>query len=401
MQKFTPRDYLKIDIANNFGLDKEDWDTRINWFNSNEHRILDLLSEAEEPALYYAGVQALDAVNKGQPIGYPVSLDATSSGLQILAVLTGDREAAEICNVVDTGHRRDAYTIVYQRMVNKIGENSRIKRKDTKQAIMTSLYGSKAVPKEVFGEGVLLKVFFDIMQQSAPAAWELNMAFLDIWNPEAYSNDWVLPDNFHVHVKVMSQVRERIHFLNQPVDVYYKVNAPMEEGRSLGANTIHSLDGMMVREITRRCDYQPSVIKEVQRIVFTCFDCPLYIEDNKDNRMVMTLWDHYTKSGYLSARILDHINEENIHLVDRGVIQELLDSLPVKPFKVISVHDCFRCLPNYANDLREQYNRQLMLIGKSNLLSYLLSQIMGKSVSIGKLDPNLWKDVMTSNYALS
>lgn len=401
MQKFTPREYLKIDIANNFGLDKEDWDTRINWFNANEHQLHELIEEAEEPALYYAGIQAYEAMNQGQPIGYPISLDATSSGLQILAVLTGDRDAAEICNVIDTRHRRDAYTIVYQRMVNKIGENAKIKRADTKDAIMTSLYGSKAVPKQVFGEGVLLKIFFDTMEESAPAAWELNDAFLNIWNPEAYSNDWVLPDNFHVHVKVMSQVKERIHFMNEPIDVYRKVNAPMEEGRSLGANTIHSLDGMIVREITRRCDYHPGTIKEVQRIVFTSFGCPLYIEDNKDNRMVMTLWDHYQKSGYLSARILDHINEENIHLVDRAHIQELLDSLPVKPFKVLAVHDCFRCLPNYANDLREQYNRQLMLIAKSNLLSYLLSQIMGKQVNIGKLDPTLWKEVMTSNYALS
>lgn len=402
MQKFTPREILKIDIANNFGLDKEDWQTRIDWYNNNEDRLLDLLPQAEEPALFYAGLQAMDKVNRGEPIGYPVSLDATSSGLQILAVLTGDRAAAEICNVVDTGHRRDAYTIVYERMVNQIGEGSKIKRPDTKQAIMTSLYGSTAVPKEVFGEGLLLKVFYDTMQASAPAAWELNQAFLNIWNPEAFSNDWVLPDNYHVHVKVMRQCKEVIHFLNEPVDTFYKVNAPIEEGRSLGANTIHSIDGMMVREITRRCDYRPEVIKEIQRLVFTHWEAPQpSYEDTQDNRLVLTLWQHYLDSGYLSARILDHLNEDNFSMVDRAIIQELLDSLPVKPFKVISVHDCFRCLPHYANDLREQYNRQLMLIARSNLLQFLLSQIMGRPLTIGKLDPDLWKDVMVSNYALS
>ena len=401
MQKFTPRDYLKIDIANNFGLDKEDWDVRIKWFNDNEHILHELIPTAEEPALFYAGVMAYEAVNQKKAIGYPISLDATSSGLQILAALTGDRAAAEICNVVDTGHRRDAYTIVYQRMVDKIGENAKIKRVDTKEAIMTSLYGSKAVPKQVFGEGILLKVFYDTMQESAPAAWELNEAFLNIWDSEALSNDWTLPDNYHVHVKVMTQAKEVIHFLNEPIDTYYKINAPIEEGRSLGANTIHSIDGMMVREITRRCDYQPDKIKKVAFIIFNSWDAPTEFEDNKDNRMVLTLWEHYQKSGYLSARILDHITEESIHIVDRYVIQQLIDSLPVKPFKVVSVHDCFRVLPHYANDLREQYNLQLKLIAQSKLLQYLLSQIMGREVEVGKLDDDLWKDIMTSDYALS
>ena len=61
----------------------------------------------------------------------------------------------------------------------------------------------------------------------------------------------------------------------------------------------------------------------------------------------------------------------------------------------------FRCLPNYANDMRKQYTLQLELIAKSNLLSSIVSQIIGRDVEIGKLDPNLHKEVAQSNYALS
>lgn len=61
----------------------------------------------------------------------------------------------------------------------------------------------------------------------------------------------------------------------------------------------------------------------------------------------------------------------------------------------------FRVLPQYGNDLRLQYNRQLMLIAKSNLLQFLLSQIMGKEVKITKQDPDLWKDILDTNYSLS
>ena len=52
MQKFTAREYLKIDIANSFGLDKKDWNERIQWFDQNEHQLSSLLNQAEEPALF-------------------------------------------------------------------------------------------------------------------------------------------------------------------------------------------------------------------------------------------------------------------------------------------------------------------------------------------------------------
>ena len=403
MQKFTGKEYLQISIANSFGLDKCTWDQRLDWFKTNENQLDQLIQHAEDPAMFYAGIQAWRAVQRGEPIGFPISLDATSSGLQILAALTGDRKAAQLCNVVDTGKREDAYTIIFDRMVNYLtslgAAAGGISREDCKQAIMTSLYGSQAEPKKVFGEGMQLRVFYKMMIDAAPAAWDLNETFLEIWNSEALSHDWVLPDNFHVHVKVMKQVKETIHFMNQPHDVYYKVNEPTEEGRSLGANTIHSLDGMIVREITRRCDYDPNVVLKVTEALL--FAGSGTSSDRPDDLMLIELWNHYVDTGYLSARILDYIDDKNVGLITPGPIWELIKSLPDKPFKVISVHDCFRVLPNYGNDLRWQYNNQLMLIAKSNILQNLLSQIVGRELVIGKLDENMWKDVINTNYALS
>ena len=157
---------------------------------------------------------------------------------------------------------------------------------------------------------------------------------------------------------------------------------------------------MVVREMVRRCDYDRAKVDALQTALVP-WNKHMGTVEGKDTDMVRTLWAHYEESGYLSARIIDHLNLGNLGVVDIDVIQDLLDSLPAKPFKVLTVHDCFRCLPNYVNDLREQYNRQLMLIAKSDLLSFLLSQIMGKKIKIGKLDTDLWKDIMDSDYALS
>jgi hypothetical protein len=399
MQTFTGREYLKIDIANNFGLDKLNWADRIAWFDSNEDKLDELIKTAKEPALFYAGTKAYRDVLAGKPIGYMISLDATSSGLQLLACLTGDSKAASLCNVIDTGNREDAYTGIYHYMLGKITDKSKVSHEDTKQAIMTAFYSSKAVPKQVFGEGQLLDIFYSSLQDLAPGAWELNEAMLALWDPTALDHCWVLPDNFHVRIKVMESVKERVHFRNAPYDIYFQVNQPMKEGRSLGANTIHSIDGMIVRELTRRCDYDLKKVDELYREIAKG-ECGMSTETD-DDKLVMTLWEHYQRTGYLSARIIDHLTEDNLGLVDDRAIRELLDSLPVRPFKVISIHDCFRCLPHYANDLRQQYNLQLAMIARSSLLQDIVSQLVGRPVSVGKLDPSLWKRIAQTDYALS
>ena len=156
---------------------------------------------------------------------------------------------------------------------------------------------------------------------------------------------------------------------------------------------------MIVREMTRRCNYNPKRVEALFGWLKTGHAGTR--SERPDDEMVQILWRHYQKSGYLSARILEHLLPENLGLVDPAVILELLDTLPEKPFKVLSIHDCFRCLPTYGNDLRAQYIYQLHLIAKSSMLSFLLEQIVGRPIPINKLDPTLADDVMFSNYALS
>jgi len=129
MQTFTPIEYLKIDIATNFGLDKANWDERISWFDANEQNLEKLMPDAEEPALYFAGIKAYEKASRGLPTGYPISLDATSSGAQILTVLIGCESSARHCNVIDTGKRQDLYTNIYQAM------DARCSRDQAKEAI--------------------------------------------------------------------------------------------------------------------------------------------------------------------------------------------------------------------------------------------------------------------------
>lgn len=407
MQRFSGKQYLQIDIANQFGLDKLDWSERLTWFIQNESKLVDLVHEADEPALMYAGLLAYEAMKQHKPSSYPVSLDATASGMQILACLIGDREAAMQCNVIDSGKREDAYSNVYGAMLSITGDSAKIDRSHAKDAVMTSLYGSEAQPKKVFGEGALLQIFYQTMEKLTPYVWSLNQAFLEMWQPDVFKYSWIMPDNGHVHIKVMDKVMDTIHFLDEPFDAIKSINQPIEKGRSLCANVTHSCDGMVVREMVRRCDYDPKRVEQVARAINSANldtpECRFPQNLNNDHaHIVKTLWALYKESGFLSARILQHLRADNLSLVDSfEPIKELIESLPPKPFKVMTIHDCFRCLPNYGNDLRKQYNIILAMIAKSDLLSYIVSQILNRPVTIGKANPDMWKDVLEANYSLS
>lgn len=408
MQQFTGIEYLKIDIANSFGLDKEKWGDRLAWFEKNKNHLGMLVNKAESPAMFFAGISAYADVLEGKAIGYPIALDATASGMQILACLTGDRKAAELCNVVpvfgedNEALRIDGYTVIYHRMTDALGEAGQIERDDCKKAIMTSLYGSQAMPKKVFGEGKLYATFQGTMDESAPAVWELNRAFLDIWDPEATEHNWTLPDLFHVKVKVMDEEVETVHFLNAPYDTYRKVNRATESGRSLGANGTHSVDGYVVREMIRRCMYDIEQVRMIRRMIAESkngYSAEPFHDESYE--MVQKLWNMYLKTGMLSARIFDYLDFDNLALVDVNVIEDLLNLLPKKPFEVITNHDCFRCLPHYGNDLRKQYNHLLYELAKGDLLSHMLSQMTNSEIKVGKLDYTLADDILETEYALS
>lgn len=395
MKEFTSLEYLQIDLANNFGLDKRTWDQRIQWATEHEDVLETLIQEAEEPAMFQAALLAYRSAQKGEPIGYPISLDSTASGMQILSCLIRDRKAAALCNVIDAGTRQDAYTVLYDTINRKLGVGgSTLQRKDVKQAVMTAFYGSEATPEKVFGTEQL-HVFYETLQEECPDIWALNDLFLKLWNPTTLSHDWILPDNFHVRCPVKNQEKQLFTLFGNRYSVTKEVNAPNSYGKSLGANVIHSIDGMLVREMTRRCMHDASHIDYLYNLI------KLGKSSEKSNSPeIETLWNHYKKSGFLSSRILDYLNESNLHQVDADVILEMIESMPSQPFEILCIHDAFRVLPSHANEMRKQYVHLLAMITKSNLLQFLLKQLnTGVSVSLG--EEHLWQDVLNSEYALS
>lgn len=416
-REFTAAEYLKIDIATNYGdvdtqfgpvdLDKVDFEERIAWFDKVEAdgQLVQMIQSADKPALFYAGLQAYDAMLQGEPIGYPISLDACASGLQLLSVLANCEKSALRCGVIDTGHREDAYMSLFETMQNNAGGiYLSAGRKDLKQAVMTSLYGSKAQPKRIFGEDTpALGLFYDTMETEIPGAWDLNLALKSLWQSYETSHSWSLPDGFEVEMTVEALTTDEVLFLGEVTEVYTKQKEGKAMGLSLSPNIIHSIDGMIVREISRRCSYDTRKVDALRKM------CDKALR-GKGPRMMGTsrkcdielrgLWKRFLKTGFLSARVIDLIDSDNIGCVSAAQVKELLGSLPKKSFPVLAIHDCFRIHPNYGNDLRRQYNLILAELAHSDILSDIASQVTGATQRFTKVG-NIAHKIADSNYTLS
>lgn len=141
MKTFTGWQYLLIDAANHYGLDKLLFEERIEFMTKNLDNLEAMVNDAETQPLYLKAVMAIRKAQQGLPTGHLVGLDATCSGMQVMSALTGCVAGATATGMVTPGVRADAYTYTTKVMQDLLGDAITISRKDAKQAVMTLVIG--------------------------------------------------------------------------------------------------------------------------------------------------------------------------------------------------------------------------------------------------------------------
>lgn len=409
MKEYLPLDYLAIDIANHYGLDKLLFEDRIQWVKDNYAQLEQLADKADVKPLYLKAVHELRNVVAGKPTGHIVQLDATCSGIQLLSAMAGCVRGADATGLVS--HKRaDAYTDVTREM-NKIlqlrGMSAIVvPRADVKRAMMTSVYGSTAVPKEVFGEGDLLDVFYSAVAVVAPAAFELMTALLHTWQPYALQHSWVMPDNHHVMIKVLEQKETRIEVdeLNHATfTTYVTINQGTEKGVANVANVTHSVDAYVLRSVIRRASYDVKKVKEAYQLLNSSLSVDADATEPCDDAL-QTMLDIYKYSAMLDVSIIDYINEKNVHHVPLTMVIRLLavltEMLARGSSPVVTVHDSFGSLPTHCNTVRYWYKEICAELAESNMLAFLVSQITGKRVTYVKKSNDLGNKIRNSSYGI-
>lgn len=411
MNFYSGWQYLLIDVANAFGLDKKLFEERIDWAHQNLHKLEDLYPQAESKNLYAKAVLAIRKAQAHIPTGHMVGVDGVCSGMQMMSVLTGCVKGCEATGLVGKGRRPDAYTSVTQAMQELLGAVVAVSRQDAKDAVMTSLYGSKAEPKRIFGEGTIeLDAFYKAIVQVAPGAWELLQDLLNSWNAGALFHAWKLPDGYDAHVKVFTKKECRIEvdeLAHSTFSYEFYINEGQERGLSNVANVTHSVDAYVLRSMHRRCNYNRDHMEYVHQCIQAELDQrgPHYGgTDEFETKEIKYLRTQYERSTLADARILDLLDQATVsslsvdHLTKLQSIVEGM--LQYKPFPIVTVHDEFKAHPNNVNWVRWQYREIMAEIADSNLLDDLLSQVYGTPGKFHKLSKDLGKLIRESEYGL-
>jgi hypothetical protein len=410
MQEFTGFEYLMIDAANSFGLDKELYEDRIKWVEDHFEELEELADEAESKPLYMKAVQAIRKAQQGIPTGHLVGFDAVNSGMQIMSTLIGCLDGALATGLINPNERADAYTKCMELMRHWLPTLAAEERKKIKNAVMTVLYGSVKEPEKLFGKGSQeLDVFYKAMWKLSPGSMQLLEVLRDTWDENALEHSWKLPDGFDVKSKVMVKRKERVEVdeLGGATFTYeYYENAPKERGVSNVANVIHSVDAYLLRTLERRCNYDRAMVEKVYDLCIA----ELIIRANsvprigRRNQKISYYIEQYKRSTVADITLLPHLTAENIFQLSTYHIESLVgileDMLKYEPFAVITVHDEFKCHPNNMNYLRQQYINILAELADSDLLADLLSQLRGSPQSVVKLSNNLSSLIRKSNYAI-
>lgn len=329
MKYFTPIEYLHIDIANCYGLGRNNWEDRLEWTADNLHDLEAQDADAKHPILYRKAVRALRLVEAGQTTNHIMGLDASASGLQIMAAMMGCHVSATAVNLVNTGNCEDIYENMASYMRSKGAAN--VTREDAKSPVMTTFYGSTAVPRNAFGDGTSeLKLFYQALLEKLPGAYELMLLIQGQWRADAHFYEWTLPDGHVAHVPVTQVVDQKIE-----VDEWdhmqfvqrMEITKNQVRGRSLAANVVHSMDAWVARSMVTMA----------------------------------------SKQGFWLAPI----------------------------------HDCFYASPKYMNQVRANYVELLRWIANGDRISPIMSQIMGKPVTVKRRSNDLGRHIAEAEYPLS
>jgi hypothetical protein len=404
-KQYTGIEYMAIDIANDFGLDKLEFEDRISWVKSNQEVLESLADKAEDKPLYMKSVNHFRKALKGLPTGHTVALDSCASGLQLMSVLTGCESGAYMTGLIDPNKRMDAYTLVTSHMNELLDEDIEVPRADAKAALMTSLYGSTAKPKQIFGKDTpAYRAFYDVLSTKCKGAYALLRILLNAWDSSKEYNHWVLPDGFNAYIPVMEAITDRVKIeeLNYTMSVQTWVNKPIEFGLSLPANCVHSVDAYVLRTLVRRCNYNVKRAKKASSLIKEALLSEYVAPEHVVEEAVMPI-HLYIKTGLVDIVCIQHI-EKIVHQLPHDMLRKLLTTLETmlqhEPFEVITVHDSFGVLPNHCNTLRYWYKEILSEIAESTLLNHLLTQIIGEDCTFKKINPNLASLIRNSNYGI-
>jgi len=294
--------WLAFQVATTYGLDKAPMTERLSWVAENEDLITRIakdpignLSEwegADEPWTFLAACDEYYhcVINCDRHYtNLPIAVDATCSGLQILAGLARDASTAKLVNVLPSDRPQDAYKVIAEQAKPHVPEHIRpyMDRKTTKRTVMTVPYNAKPFSNRGYIREALKEKGLDVEKEDLTAVVKAVRDAMDVivpgpmrvmkWIEQEVSNaidrglqeiTWVTPSGFVVRQKLMKKDVKRIELQllgsckvhvaegdTDEVDKNHHKNAT-------APNLIHSLDASLLHLSAIRFDAPIALIHD-------------------------------------------------------------------------------------------------------------------------------------------
>ena len=294
--------WLAFQVATTFGLDKSPMEERQDWVKENTslitliacdpYRNVSEWENVEEPWQflaacdeYYHCVIAKDR----HTTTLAIAIDATCSGLQILAGLAKDAKTAELVNVTRSPMPQDAYKVVAMQSRGEIPPRLRQHwdRKKVKRVVMTIPYNAKPYSNRAYIRDAFKDIGVDIekdeltqtvtavrnaMHKVVPGPMAV-MKWIEDEVSKAISRGeseltWVTPSGFIVKQKLMKKRIERLTLqllgecrLHVATDDTDEVDKARHKAAT-APNLIHSLDASLLHLATIRFKHPIALIHD-------------------------------------------------------------------------------------------------------------------------------------------
>ena len=299
----TAVEWLQFHVATQRGLDKEPIAERLKWTRENHALITQIVQDpignihewevADEPWQFLAACEEYYAcviACSRHYTGLPIAVDATCSGLQILAGLARDASTAKLVNVLPSDKPQDAYKVIADASKPNIPEclHDVWDRKCTKRTVMTVPYNAKpfsnrgyirdalAEKKIEVHKDVLTKVVSAVRQAMdevvpgpmAVMKW-IESTVAELIKDGAKEITWTTPSGFTVTQRLMKPEVEtlRLKLLGSIKKVSVAVGDSDEvdllhHKNATAPNLIHSLDASLLHLSALRFDAPLALIHD-------------------------------------------------------------------------------------------------------------------------------------------
>ena len=279
-------EWLAFQVATTYGLDKAPIHERMDWVSHNQQLIKAIANDpigrmsdweaADEPWQFLAACEEYTAVcidHTRQTTGLMVAIDATCSGLQILAGLARDASTASLVNVLPSDRPQDAYKVIAEEALPNVPDSVKphMDRKVTKRTVMTVPYNAKPHSNRGYIRDALkekgveidkddltatVKAVRDAMDKVVPGPMRV-MKWIEDEVAAAFKRgcdelQWSTPSGFVVTQRLMKPKIKRL-----TLQLLGKVDINIAEGESdaidvahhrnaTSPNLIHSLDASLL-----------------------------------------------------------------------------------------------------------------------------------------------------------